>query len=74
MAIEGELELNKSNCDITNAELGTLLAALRFYQQAMRPGRRALPTWALEIATNGGEFDPLESDDIDELCEKLNVS
>jgi hypothetical protein len=52
---------------ITERELATILAALRYWQVGynIRPAHR-------NIATNDGEFIPLTHDDIDMLAERLN--
>ncbi len=52
---------------IDDAELATILAALRYYQAAPFVGNRFM-----DIATNGGEVDPLDADAIDTLCEEIN--
>ena len=51
-------------------ELGTVLAALRYWQREglMNGGHEQ------DIATNGGEVEPLNADEIDALCERLNFS
>jgi hypothetical protein len=50
-------------------ELGTVLAALRLWQST--PGRKHL--WQWDIATDVGELKPLDNEEIDELCERINV-
>lgn len=49
------------------AELATVLAALRYWQRH-RPSNPELH----EIATNGGTLAPLDTHDIDDLCDHLN--
>ena len=61
---------------ISDRELGTILAALRFYQGAglsslMPP--KASNRWLRNIATNGGKYVPMNITDIDALCERLNT-
>ena len=53
---------------LTYAELSTILAALRLWQRT--------PLYSVEpefdIATGDGTIDPLDNEDIDSLCERLN--
>ena len=49
-------------------ELKTVLAALRYWQ---REGRFS-GGHEQDIATNGGASEPLDGDEIDALCERLN--
>lgn len=51
---------------VDDRELATVLAALRAHQ------RRTCPPDLLDIATNGGRYVPLTSEQIDGLCERLN--
>lgn len=51
-------------------ELATILAALRFWQRT--PSDYTEPE--NDIATNGGETDALSIEEIDVLCERLNVA
>lgn len=58
---------------LSNQDIGTILAALRFYQ--LKGGYQALQRNDLEdIATDDGEFDALGSDEIDRLCERINCT
>ena len=59
---------------INPQELNTILAALRYYQdQGMgAPINRSHDIH--EIATNGGTETSLNDDDIDELCERINLA
>ena len=62
------------NITITPQELGTILAALRFWQRALHTGE-LIEFWDSEIwdiASDGGEFEPLNEEQIDVLCEDLN--
>lgn len=52
--------------NLDNVELATILAGLRMIQ------RSGVPTELEDVATNGGAFEHLGDDDIDELCERLN--
>lgn len=57
---------------LTDQEIATILAALRYYQQNGQgePANRSLDIH--NIATNMDETISLDEDGIDELCEKLN--
>jgi hypothetical protein len=56
---------------LDDRELGTVLAALRYWQRGtMFDHNRFAPEW--EIATDGQTIEALDVDEIDELCEKLN--
>lgn len=55
----------------TTPELCTLLAALRMYQDRMI-GERPGDDYA-DIASLGGTLTPLDADDIDALCTRLNT-
>lgn len=53
---------------LDDRELATILAALRFWQR-----RSFGQGWAeSEIATEGGTLCPLNTPEIDDLCERLN--
>jgi hypothetical protein len=54
--------------EIDDREFATVLAALRCYQ-AVGCGAKG----TIDIATNGGEFEPLDEEEIDDLCEELNL-
>lgn len=54
---------------LTEHELATVLAALRYWQRNSK--KSATPEW--DIATSAGEFDPLTDGQIDTLCERLNL-
>jgi len=54
---------------LTDRELATVLAALRYWQ------REGLFSCGheIDIASNGDTLEPLTARDIDALCERLNV-
>lgn len=54
---------------LNERELGAVLAGLRTWQ-AMSDGA---PPEIDDIADGGGAFDPLDADEIDELCERINA-
>jgi hypothetical protein len=66
---------------LTERELGTVLAALRFWQSHGPPRPNSVfdrlgseEQDALdEIRTGSSRFDPLTADEIDPLCERLNT-
>ena len=53
---------------LTSRELATVLAALRYWQGS-RPTNRLM---FHIIATNGDRHSPLDDNEIDELCMRLN--
>ena len=53
--------------NVNDRELATILAALRLWQEQDAP-----PARQLDIATDCGELDPLDADEIDALCESIN--
>lgn len=55
---------------LTGAERDTVLAALRYWQQAIE--RQDLPPMLVDIATNGASHECLNSEEIDALCERIN--
>ncbi len=54
--------------DVDRYELATILAGLRLLQQTP-----ALPLEIEEIATDCNEFTPLDPEQIDALCERINA-
>ena len=59
---------------ITRRELATILAALRFHQDENLQGSPDIPDQFIkEIATDGGLFKPLSSEEVGRLCERLNT-
>ncbi len=63
-----EADGTKGTMKLTDRELGTVLAALRLRQSML--SERVLDVE--DIATNDGEFESLDEDEIDGLCERLN--
>lgn len=59
-----------STATLNRAELATVLAALRYWQ------REGLHSGGAEhdIAEDGGDVDPLDAEDIDELCGRINCA
>ena len=55
--------------DVDRFELATILAALRLLQATP-----ALPSEIEEIATDCGDFERLDNEQIDELCERINTA
>ena len=55
--------------DVDCYEMATILAALRLLQAAP-----ALPREIEEIATECGDFERLDDEQIDELCERINTA
>jgi hypothetical protein len=53
-------------------ESSTLLAALRFYQDHFKNHTQDDQQALLDIATNSGEITPLSSEELDDLCERIN--
>lgn len=52
---------------LTSRKLATVLAALRYWQ---RSGIQAIE---YDIASDGGTVEPLDIEEIDDLCEELNT-
>ena len=57
--------------NVTSREFATILAALRFWQASDRNTATNAPEY--DIASDSGEVEPLGNDEIDALCERLNV-
>jgi hypothetical protein len=57
----------------SDQEIGTILAALRHYQHSRRGRGHDLPMAINDIATDFGRLSPLRNEEIDRLCERLNV-
>ena len=59
---------------VSKRELATMLAALRYHQAENLQGTHDITDEAIrDIATEAGMLQPLSSDEIDELCERLNL-
>jgi hypothetical protein len=59
---------------INRRELATILAALRFHQDENLQGGRGIADRAIkDIATDGGLLKPLNSQEVGNLCERLNT-
>ena len=56
---------------VTSRALATILAALRYWQVSDRNTATKAPEY--DIASDSGEFEPLDNDEIDALCEQLNA-
>ena len=57
---------------VDSAELSTILAALRYYQQEGLGDPDNRPEAIHDIATDGGENISLDAHGIDTLCERIN--
>jgi hypothetical protein len=56
-------------------EHATVLAALRYWQRIISSypyGDGSLPSPEEDVATNGGDVEALGSEEIDDLCERIN--
>lgn len=83
-ALEGQIE-GRKGCALTSGhrsirvtvderELATLLAALRFHQAENLQAGSEIPDHAIrEIASDGGRLKPLEFNEVEGLCERLNL-
>jgi hypothetical protein len=60
------------NLTVTDEEHATILAALRAYQRLLEDERPRLSMFH-DIATNGGTVTPLDANQIDTLCERINT-
>ena len=60
---------------VNERELATILAALRFHQDENLQAGAGIPGQAIrDIATDGGSLEPLRFEEVDELCERINLS
>jgi len=60
--------------DVSDRELATILAALRYHQAENLQGTSEIPDQAIrEIATDSGRLRPLSSQEIEQLCERINL-
>lgn len=55
-------------------QIDTILAALRLWQQNLDHQHEFLDQNLIDIATNNGDHEQLDSTEIDELCENLNFA
>ena len=55
-------------------EHSTVLAALRLYQELSHDGKGVSDSAIDDIASNSGKLEPLNAEEIDHLCERLNVT
>lgn len=55
-----------------DTEISTVMAALRHYQASGYGNERKLPAELGDIASNNGTETPLDDDQIDALCERIN--
>jgi hypothetical protein len=61
--------------DANDRQLATILAALRYHQAENLQGTSEIPDQAIrEIATDSGRLMPLSSQEIDQLCERINLT
>lgn len=59
---------------VDRRELATLLAALRFHQDENLRNRSEIPDEVIkDIASDGGSLKPLGFDDVNRLCDKINL-
>jgi len=59
---------------VNRRELATILAALRFHQDENLQNRSEIPDEVIrDIASDGGSLEPLGSNDVNRLCEKINL-
>lgn len=65
--VEAELEGHQLLPALDDHELATILAALRLLQE------QGCPEHLTDIATEGFSLDPMAADEIDDLCERLNI-
>ena len=59
--------------ELTQQEVGTILAALRHYQFTLDRAPRRLSPEIRDIANDSGTYRELTADEIDDLCEKINL-
>jgi hypothetical protein len=59
--------------NVDDRELATILAALRFHQDENLPsGSKITDRKVNVVSTDAGKFRPLDFDDVDQLCQRLN--
>ncbi len=65
---------NRVPLQVDGRELATILAALRFHQAENLQGTDEIPDQAIrQIATDGGRLESLNHEEVDQLCERLNL-
>jgi len=70
----GRLDSKSDDDGFDRREAATLLAALRHWQREIQhPQRGSVQELLHDVATDGGEFEELSADEIDALCERINV-
>lgn len=63
------------NVQLTQRERATVLAALRFHRDEHLQAGSDIPDLVIaEIAADGGRLQPLSGQEVDRLCERLNVA
>jgi hypothetical protein len=70
MAKEKKKRKGKPKVWLTDRELATVLAALRYWQDA--DAKAMYIGEIVEVANGGGKFERLDENEIDQLCERLN--
>src|SRR5207253_3159719 len=69
--VAGE-EKNRPSPELDDRELSTVLASLRYWQDRLR-GQGSDLAMLNDIATNAEEVEPLAAEEIDALCQRLNL-
>lgn len=64
--------MKQYNCELTEEEISTILAALHFYQESGLGKHGIQPKGIRKIATNGGKYTPLDDEGIRRIFVKLN--
>jgi hypothetical protein len=65
---------NQKPLAVDDRQLATILAALRFHQdENLQSSGNILDRAIREIATDGGRLETLGFEDVDQLCERLNL-
>ena len=62
-----------NNLQVNDAELHTIIAALRYYQLHGQGDPANRSDWIHDLATNGEEVISLNDVAIDELCQRINL-
>lgn len=58
--------------ELSQQEVGTILAALRYYQHYAVEKMESQPLWLQDIASDCGKLHPMNAEEIDHLCEMFN--